>query len=306
MSDVDKIESVDELWLNIGALSQATAIPVNTIRTWERRYGRPQARRTDTGQRLYPPNEVEYLKLVRLAMDKGLRAAQVLTASPDRLIEMLGSHVPGPAASPASRSTDFLTLWLNAARALDEEALMTGFRTELGRLGLFGFVHERAAPFLREVGEAWHAGELHPFQEHFATERLRDFLTDIWRPMSEPSRGNVGICALLPGERHGLGLHMAASILSLYGWRLIFLGGETPLADLVECARQTHANAVFLSVSVAAPPETRWHVETLRDHLPDDIELVVGGMGAPEGIFNVRALKALPDLLRWVTQGGDA
>jgi methylmalonyl-CoA mutase cobalamin-binding subunit len=99
---------------------------------------------------------------------------------------------------------------------------------------------------------------------------------------------------------------MAASILSLYGWRLIFLGGETPLADLVECARQTHANAVFLSVSAAAPPETRWHVETLRDHLPDDIELVVGGMGAPEGIFNVRSLKALPDLLRWVTQGGDA
>ena len=35
-----------------------------------------------------------------------------------------------------------------------------------------------------------------------------------------------------PGEAHFLGLHMAATIVALYGFKVIFLGPQTPLLDI--------------------------------------------------------------------------
>ena len=39
--------------LSIGALSRATGIPVETLRTWELRYGYPVPERKPSGQRVY-------------------------------------------------------------------------------------------------------------------------------------------------------------------------------------------------------------------------------------------------------------
>ena len=50
---------MSELGLGIGALSRSTGIPINTLRTWERRYGVPAPERTDGGQRVYDVADVQ-------------------------------------------------------------------------------------------------------------------------------------------------------------------------------------------------------------------------------------------------------
>ncbi len=45
-------------WLSIGALSKATGIAVETLRTWETRYGFPTPERKPSGHRVYPVSAV--------------------------------------------------------------------------------------------------------------------------------------------------------------------------------------------------------------------------------------------------------
>ncbi len=299
--------------LSIGALAKATGVPANTLRTWERRYGFPEARRTAGGQRVYAPDTVDRVRLVARAIELGHRPAQIVLASVEELRALAGrieasqleaSRIDAAgveASTPSSRAISRLETplqevdaWVHAAAALDGDALDRAFRARLARVGMEAFLSGWAGPFLVAVGEAWASGDIHPFHEHFASERLREFLVSLWRPLSESNQGPVAVCATMPSERHSLGLHMAACLASAAGWRVVFLGAETPLPDIDACARQSGARAVLVSVSSASSPvQVTWDLAVLRSRLPHAVRLVVGGAGAPP------LATGSPDDARW-------
>ncbi len=290
--------------LGIGAVSRATGIPENTLRTWERRYGFPRPERTEGGHRLYAPEVVEWLGLASRALELGHRPGSVLGASQEAIRALLGevhgprSPVPSPGTSPADRD---LEEWLAATRALDGEALDAGLRSAFARLGLLRFLVDRATPFLHRVGEAWEQGTLQIFHEHFASERLGELLASTWRPLAEDREGPAVVCGTLPAERHVLGLHMAAAVLALEGCRIVFVGRDTPPDQLGGCARQVDASAVVVSVSACADPErTRADLGELRASVPAEVAVLAGGVGAPElaGVRRVESLEELPALVR--------
>ena len=76
--------------------------------------------------------------------------------------------------------------------------------------GARAFVLELALPFMQEVGHRWSRQDLVVMHEHFASELLRGFLAQQLRGLSNLAGGPRVICAALPGERHSLGLQMAA------------------------------------------------------------------------------------------------
>ena len=64
-------ETSDHKVLSIGALSRATGIPVETLRTWERRYGFPAPHtRSQGGHRLYSPTIIRRLELLQQAITR--------------------------------------------------------------------------------------------------------------------------------------------------------------------------------------------------------------------------------------------
>jgi DNA-binding transcriptional MerR regulator len=67
--------------LSIGALSRATGIPVETLRTWEHRYGFPAPERRPSGHRVYSRAIVPRLRRISEAIARGHRAGQVVSAS---------------------------------------------------------------------------------------------------------------------------------------------------------------------------------------------------------------------------------
>ncbi len=105
-----------ERTLTIGALSRATHIPVETLRTWERRYGAPRPLRKPSGHRLYPASTVEHLRRVERLLAQGHRAGQILTLPPDALEEMLElgtrSSTPLPEPVPVEGASAELARWL--------------------------------------------------------------------------------------------------------------------------------------------------------------------------------------------------
>ncbi|MFZ5480948.1 MAG: cobalamin-dependent protein [Myxococcota bacterium] len=260
--------------LNIGALSRAAGVPTSTLRTWERRYGFPPATRTPGGQRVYAADVVEHVRLVARAIAAGGRPAQVMAAS----VEELRSFEP-PAPRPDGDDGE---AWIHAVEALDGTALRRAFQIATARHGLEGFLVAHVAPFLVAIGDAWAGGRLQVFHEHFASERMREHLAGLWRPMADANAGPVAVLATLPGERHALGLHAAACLVAAAGWRVVMLGADTPPPDVDACARVVGARVVGVSVSSAANAgQVAWDLAGLRARLAADVRLAVGGGGAP-------------------------
>lgn len=81
----------------IGAVAQLVGVPVETLRTWERRYGLPTPARAQGGRRLYSPSEVEQLRLVAQLAHHGERVRDLARLSPEGLLDRLALHRVGEA-----------------------------------------------------------------------------------------------------------------------------------------------------------------------------------------------------------------
>ena len=296
--------------LSIGALSQATGIPVQTLRTWERRYRAPQPARKPSGHRLYPASLVRRLRKVAQLLDRGHRPAEILaltSAELDSLLSLsgVGAGGAGRAVGRASETADaegpaFREV-LRAVERFDRQGLTDFLRANWIRLGPVQFLQQCAAGVMEQVGTAWQSGRLGIRHEHFATACLASFLREVRAPFDQQARGPRVIAAMLPGDGHEGGLLMASVILAVRGWRLVYLGADMPIAQIATAAREGEVQAVALSISATFPPRQAGKaVAELRAALPRHMPLWVGGAGAPKppkGVERFETLEALDESL---------
>lgn len=289
--------------LSIGALSRATAIPVETLRTWERRYGFPVPERKPSGHRVYPLAAVTRLRRISEVLTLGHRAAEVVPASDDELSRLIETSRRETAATTSAIPTHIgLDELVELIRRFDSERLTRILLSDWARLEHVEFLQTRIAPLVRAVGTAWEDGGLEIRHEHFISERLGDLLRSLRLPLEERADGPLVVLGSLPGESHALGLQMAALALALARCRVLQLGTEVPIKQLAELTRDLGARALGLSVSIATRGgPTNQSLRRLRELLPPRVEMVVGGDGAPRpqpGITVITDLRALDSWAR--------
>ena len=287
--------------LTIGALSRATNIPVETLRTWERRYGAPQPERKPSGHRLYPAASVEQLRRVSRLLNHGHRPGEIVRLSVRELDLMLALSGPardlGPASMEPASLPPGLDDMIRAAVNLDPESLMREFRNHWARLGPLRFLEECAGAFMTEVGSAWRNGALDIRHEHFASACLSDFLREVREPYDHRAQGPRIAAATLPGDAHDGGLLMACVLMAVRDWRVVYLGANTPVDQIVAAVRGGAAEVVAISVSAAVSrPRAAKALAMLRETLPHRTPLWAGGAGAPPGVEGVLRLESLAAL----------
>ena len=311
--------------LSIGAISRATGIPSETLRTWERRYGFPKPLRTAGGHRKYKHSLIAHLQLLQQAIEQGSRPSKVVGKSIQQLKTLLGispqalldgPHARDPQADPTlaaepQRAPPGLLEPPQIIEGLMSATLMAdapGMRALLERCWYecttMDFVSLVVAPFLERVGQEWYEGKLAVFHEQFASNLLRDFLRAQWVPLSERSAkasGQALLCTILPGEYHALGLHMTALISAARGCRVISLEQSSSLDVIVQTATSHKVSHVLLSISSAAlSTRTTRQLAQLRQELPAHIGLLTGGCGAPKTPHSLR-IQSLPGLESWLS-----
>ena len=84
---------------------------------WQRRYGFPSPLRDAFGDRVYPPDQVARLKLIKQLLSEGWRAGAVVPLADSALQSMLGLTVDEPTPLPAEIETA-----VQAARAASRSA----------------------------------------------------------------------------------------------------------------------------------------------------------------------------------------
>ncbi len=187
---------------------------------------------------------------------------------------------------------------MRAVSDFDAALLQRAFDMDWARLGPVDFLEYSAAPLIRRIGDAWSSGVLDVRHEHFASACLGDFLRTVRAPLDDRASGPTIALGTLPGERHGLGLQMAAVVLAISGWRTLMIGVDVPVPELVALVKDTAVAAVGISM---VRQKRRGDVDalaSLRRRLRRHIPLIVGGAEAPatpsrQGITVLGDLSAL-------------
>ncbi len=283
--------------VNISSVERDTGLSKDALRVWERRYGFPQPYRDAHGERIYPSDQVDKLRLLKRLLDQGHRPSKIIAKSIDEL-----SALCTEAESP-SHSTEVEAL-LRLIRAHQSVELRQTLNQALLRDGLRRFVIDLVVPVNRAVGNAWMRGDIAVFEEHLYTEQMLGILRNAIASIQLRGHSPRVLLTTLPTEQHGMGLLMAEALLTLEGVYCVPLGVETPAADIVAAALAHDVDIVAISFSAAFPARlATGSIRELREMLPARIALWVGGDAMlrartpGEGIEVVRSLEQIIEAL---------
>lgn len=252
--------------LRIGELSRRVGVSPEVLRAWERRYGVLRPTRTEGGFRLYSTADEERVRRMLALQEDGLSpavAARAVAVDDGR----------GLAAAPVETLRQALA---DALDRFDEAAANRVFDRALASLTLETLLQEVVLRYLVDLGERWSAGQATVAQEHFSTNVIRGRLLGLARDWGQ-GRGPLALLACPPGELHDLGLICFGLALRAQGWRIAYLGADTPVDTLTRAADDLHPDLIVLTAT-ASQRFTRVRPE-LRD-LGRARRLAVAGAGA--------------------------
>lgn len=139
------------------------------------------------------------------------------------------------------------------------------------------------APAMHEIGDLWETGALTIADEHRATEVTNRVLTALRPSPVEVGGGDAGrraMLATIEGERHALGLRMAADVLEDVGFETIYLGADVPTRTLLQAIGVTGPDLVVLAATMSAlAPRLEEVAGAVREECPR-VELLLGGQAA--------------------------
>lgn len=276
----------------IGVVAERTGLTPDVLRVWERRYRVVEPNRSPGGQRIYSDADIERLSLLYRATRGGHGISHVAPLGNAKLEELVREIESSSARLPerfvqTSQPQDSIERAMAFTRALDPNGLESVLRRSVAHAGIITFIDAFAAPFLRAVGDSWHAGQLTVAQEHLATAVVQRVVSDNAPRLAGADGSPAIVVGTLEGERHATGALMAAATAASDGWRVIYLGADLPSEQIVSAAMRTGARAV--GISVVLPLKKSGAATALRAlemGLPSGTKLLVGGAGA-------RGLKAM-------------
>ncbi len=287
---------------NIAAVERDTGLSKDVLRMWERRYGFPIPDRNGNGERIYPAEQVERLRLIKRLMDAGHRPGKLIATATEELSALAPKRPAQPAAGDDTGEVAAeLAKLLALIKQHDVPGYQQAMQQRLARQGLHRFVQDTVAPLTRHVGAAWEEGSVEVFEEHLFTELTKRLLRQAIATLPGGSRSPRIVLTSVPDEPHVLGLLMAEALLALEGAECIPLGTQMPLLEIGRAAEAHRADIVALSFSTAFQQrQIPGLLQQLRLILPAGSELWAGGGGVARvaKMTGVILLPSLDDAVR--------
>jgi MerR family transcriptional regulator, light-induced transcriptional regulator len=251
--------------LRIGELSRRVGVSPALLRAWERRYGLLEPARTDGGLRLYGPEDERRVRDMQAGLRRGLSAAE---AAREAVSGAGGVQETGLSSAPLAAALD----------AMDAEEAHLLIDRLFATFTLETVLSEVILPYLHELGERWSRGEASVTQEHFASNLIRGRLMSLARSWGTGG-GPLAVLACAPGEQHDLPLVAFGLALRGRGWRIAFLGADTPAESMANAA--VMLDPALLVVSAVTSEVFERSADELAN-LARSSPLAIAGAGASE------------------------
>lgn len=229
-------------YIRIGELSRRSGVSPELLRAWERRYGLFEPDRSPGRFRLYSDMDVSRVEAMRGQIADGLSAAEAAR----RVLGMSPSARESDVGAAPAIDEPIAELRV-ALEAFDDAAAHAAIDRLISSLSLESFLREVILPLLRDIGQGWERGEITIAQEHFASNLIRGRLMALGRGWGRGT-GHHALLAAPSGEQHDLGLVVLALALRDRGWRVTFLGADTPVETITDTKRRVAPEVIVLAM----------------------------------------------------------
>ena len=234
----------DQARVRIGELSHRVGESPSLLRAWERRYGLLCPQRSAGGFRLYGADDERRVRAMQELLAAGVSARQAAEA-------VLSTSAEGAPPSPVAVGgaiEDTRSRLTQTLGQFDDVGANAVLDRLLANWGVATVISEVIVPYLVDLGERWADGSATIAEEHFATSVIRGRLLGLARGWDGGS-GPRALLACPSGELHDLGLICFGIALRGYGWRITFLGADTPESTLIETAAHLTPNLIVLAAT---------------------------------------------------------
>ena len=271
--------------VRVGELARRVGVAPETLRAWERRYGVLRPSRTPAGYRVYGSDDELRAQRMRELIESGWAAGEAaLAVTADETPPPSVTPVVGP---PFAAAADQV---LDALLSFDCETVQTAFDRVFAVRSMDAALREVVLPALHEIGERWARGDVSVAQEHFATEVITGRLRALGREWDH-GLGPRAILACPSGERHDIGLLCCGLALHRRGWRVTYLGQDTPTDALASAVEAVDPAIVVLGAVQRHP--LRLAAPALAG-LSERVAIAVGGAGATTELASAAGARHLP------------
>jgi DNA-binding transcriptional MerR regulator len=270
--------------LSLLDIEQLCGLSREVLRKWELRYQFPNPHRDPRGQRQYTERDAVKLTVMRQLLGRGLRPRALVTLSLSQLQTLLALRDPCDALPVAPGDPELaqavLALLDTLAPGRDPRTLVVFLEKQLALHGLAVFVAHDLPAFNLAVGQAWMNQTLSVAGEHRYTSSVHKLVLRALPPAGRARHEPRVLLTTPPGELHSLGLLALQAQLGLQEAFCIDLGTQTPVAEVVQAAKELQAGVIAISASVTLPTDDlRGYLLALTRELPDGCALWVGGEG---------------------------
>jgi DNA-binding transcriptional MerR regulator len=243
----------------IRTAAQRAGVSPGLLRAWERRYGLLRPSRTLSGYRVYSDEDVEVLRGAKAMVNSGLSIAEVAQMPHEDLrqaarreaLPLAASVAPPPVAELPRGDMGALIEEALAAIEMFDRARLDAvlFRvTGLGGLSPVEGCETFLLPLLEAIGARWESGALSVAAEHFGSAIVRGkILHFLEMKRDHPKGAPVAVCACPENEEHEGALLSFAVNAASRGHEIVYLGANTPIAEILATATFRDARVVALS-----------------------------------------------------------
>lgn len=269
---------------SIKDLEKLTGVKAHTIRIWEQRYKLISPQRTETNIRFYTDEEAKHLLKVAALYHQGTKISKIASMTEAEINDCIQGIELN--SNNEHAALEKLTI---AMIDLSEAHFLTVFNQCIQDRGFKNTMIQIIYPFLQKVGVMWQVGDVHPAQEHFISNLIRQKLISAIDALYVPKNDtHTKVILFLPeGELHELGLLFYSYLLQEMNYHVIYLGQSVPPEDLVKVAQKYNCR-LFVS-SVINPAAVGAFAETaalLNNTLDYPIKLYVAGSQSDQLLFS--------------------
>jgi MerR family transcriptional regulator, light-induced transcriptional regulator len=136
------------------------------------------------------------------------------------------------------------------------------------------------APALARIGDLWAEGAISVAEEHFASAVIEQLMSVVYPTLFErPARTRERVLtACVEGERHVIGLRMAADLLEGAGFDVFFVGADTPIDSLAAMAIEAQPAVCVLVAKMPATTVTLAATVAKIQSTAPQLPLIAGGV----------------------------
>jgi DNA-binding transcriptional MerR regulator/methylmalonyl-CoA mutase cobalamin-binding subunit len=270
----------------IKAVAKITGLSQHVIRAWEKRYNAVTPKRSESNRRLYISADVDKLILLKRAIEAGYSIGNIATLETSEIRSIVNQgtdafqefNAPTPVNGAHENINQFLENTLQAIEELNPKKLENILLTTSVRFSQPVLIDNFIIPFLQRIGNLWQEGKIRIYHEHLTTAAIKTFLVDLINKSIPPENAPNVIATTPTGQFHELGALIAALTAANTGRQVAYLGPNLPAEEIAAAAIDKQSVAVLLSIIFPGnDPRLTRELEKLRNLLPENVEIYVGG-----------------------------